>query len=60
MDEPTEGLDSFQIARIFYDFLNDQIRNNKTVVVLSHDPAIIKGADKLIDLDKFQNSLIRA
>ncbi len=59
MDEPTEGLDSVG-ARIFYDFLNGQIRNKKTVVVLSHDPAIIKGADKLIDLDKFQNSLIRA
>ena len=55
MDEPTEGLDGVG-ARIFYDFLNDQIKNNKTVVVLSHDPAIIKGADKVIDLDKIQSS----
>ena len=36
------------------------LENKKTVLVLSHDPAIIKGADKLIDLDKFQNSLKRA
>ena len=59
MDEPTEGLDGMG-ARIFYNFLNVQIKNKKTVLVLSHDPAIIKGADRVIDLDKIQNSLKRA
>ena len=56
MDEPTEGLDS-EGARIFYNFLNDRIKQNRTVVVLSHDPAIIKGATTVIDLDKLQKNL---
>ncbi len=53
MDEPTEGLDKVG-AKIFYDYLNDCIGAQKTVVVLSHDPAIIKGAGTLINLDKYQ------
>ncbi len=56
MDEPTEGLDS-EGARIFYNFLNDRIKEKRTVVVLSHDPAIIKGATTVIDLDKLQKNL---
>ena len=56
MDEPTEGLDS-EGARIFYNFLNDRIKQNRTVVILSHDPAIIKGANTVIDLDKLQKNL---
>ena len=56
MDEPTEGLDS-EGARIFYNFLNDRIKQDRTVVILSHDPAIIKGANTVIDLDKLQKNL---
>ena len=51
MDEPTEGVD-LQGAQIFYQFLNEQISSGKTSIILSHDPAIIKGADTVIDLDE--------
>ena len=50
MDEPTEGLDAAG-AKLFYNFLNDSITKRKTVIVLSHDPAIIRGASTLINLD---------
>ena len=53
MDEPTEGLDTAG-ATVFYDYLNDCIEAQKTVVVFSHDPAIIKGAGTLINLDNYQ------
>ena len=50
MDEPTEGLDS-EGAQLFYGFLNQCIRAGRTVIVLSHDPAIIRGASTIINLD---------
>ena len=50
MDEPTEGLDA-DGAQVFYKYLNLCIDRKKTVVVLSHDPAIIKGAAMMINLD---------
>ncbi|MEL0255484.1 MAG: ATP-binding cassette domain-containing protein, partial [Burkholderiaceae bacterium] len=50
MDEPTEGLDS-DGAQLFYGFLNQCIRASRTVIVLSHDPAIIRGASTIINLD---------
>jgi ATP-binding cassette subfamily C protein LapB len=50
MDEPTEGLDS-DGAQLFYRFLNQCIRTGCTVIVLSHDPAIIRGASTIINLD---------
>jgi len=50
MDEPTEGLDS-DGAQLFYGFLNQCIRAGRTVIVLSHDPAIIRGASTIINLD---------
>jgi ATP-binding cassette subfamily C protein LapB len=55
MDEPTEGLDA-PGAQVFYNFLNQQIAMKKTVLVLTHDPAIIKGADDVIDLDRIQSA----
>ena len=50
MDEPTEGLDA-DGAILFYRFLNQCIRTGRTMIVLSHDPAIIRGATTLINLD---------
>lgn len=50
MDEPTEGLDS-DGAQLFYRYLNQCIRSGCTVIVLSHDPAIIRGASTIINLD---------
>ena len=55
MDEPTEGVDLLG-AKIFYQFLNEQIANGKTSIILSHDPAIIKGADTVIDLDNITSA----
>jgi hypothetical protein len=49
-----KNLCSSSNTKIFYDYLNDCIGAQKTVVVLSHDPAIIKGAGTLIDLDNYQ------
>ena len=53
MDEPTEGLDKAG-AQVFYDYLNECMGAQKTVVVFSHDPAIIKGAGTLINLNNYQ------
>ena len=50
MDEPTEGLDS-DGAQLFYGFLNQCIRTGHSDDVLSHDPAIIRGASTIINLD---------
>ena len=50
MDEPTEGLDA-DGAILFYRFLNQCIRTGRTMIVLSHDPAIIRGATTVINLD---------
>ena len=50
MDEPTEGLDD-QGAQAFYRYLNRCVEESRTVILLSHDKAIIKGADFVIDLN---------
>ena len=58
-DEPTEGLD-IDGANIFYSFLNSCINSEKTVVVLSHDPAIIKGANTIVDLNHRPSPIIKS
>ena len=54
IDEPTEGLDSFGI-KTFYDAMNSFSNANATVIVCSHDPNIIKGANWIIDLGQKPN-----
>ena len=58
MDEPTEGLD-LDGAQIFYRYLNDCIKQQRTVVVLSHDHAIIRGAQNIISLDSRPHPTLR-
>ncbi len=49
-DEPTEGLDR-EGSKIYYKFLNEAKKENKTIIILSHDKEIIKGANHIINLN---------
>ncbi|MBU1001660.1 MAG: ATP-binding cassette domain-containing protein [Proteobacteria bacterium] len=49
LDEPTEGLDAEGTAMV-YTSMNDLALAGATIVVISHDPAIIKGADLILDM----------
>ena len=49
MDEPTEGLDSDGCSAL-YGVLNELAQRKHTIIAISHDPKIIKGAHGVIDL----------
>lgn len=49
-DEPTEGMDEEGVRQV-HETLQQLERAGRTIVVSSHDPAVIKGAEYLIDLD---------
>ena len=49
-DEPTEGLD-IEGSKIYYKYLNEAKKENKTIIILSHDKEIIKGANNIINLN---------
>lgn len=49
LDEPTEGLDAEGRALV-YRAMNDMAREGRTIVVVSHDDKIIKGARAVLDL----------
>ena len=49
LDEPTEGLDSEGVSCIF-SALKDLATRGRTIIVVSHDPKIAKGAQVAIDL----------
>lgn len=49
MDEPGDGLD-LEGRRALYEALNDMARQGKTMVVVSHDPKILKAAEYVLDL----------
>lgn len=51
LDEPTEGLDKEGRAAV-YEMLNAFTRDKKTVVVVTHDPDIMKGANFILDLSQ--------
>ena len=51
MDEPTEGLDHEGCAAL-YSVMNELTRRKHTIVAISHDPKIIKGAHIVIDLNE--------
>ncbi len=48
-DEPTAGLDA-EGCKAIYNLLNVLKKSKKTIVIVSHDPAIIKAANFHIDL----------
>ena len=48
-DEPTSALDKNN-KKNFVDLLNS-LKNNYTIIIISHDKSIIEGADKIYELD---------
>jgi len=57
-DEPTEGMDEEGVRQI-YETLVQLARAGRTILVSSHDPQIIRGAQILIDLDQKPRPEIR-
>jgi ATP-binding cassette subfamily C protein LapB len=49
MDEPGDGLDQ-EGLRALYEALNEMARQGKTIIVVSHDPKILKAAEYVLDL----------
>jgi ATP-binding cassette subfamily C protein LapB len=49
-DEPTEGMDAEGCAMIGR-IVAELSRDGHTIVVISHDPAVVKGADAVLDLN---------
>lgn len=49
-DEPTEGLDR-QGAEVVYALLIDLARSGRTILVVTHDAAIRRGAQTVLDMD---------
>ena len=50
IDEPTEGLDS-EGGALIGTVMNELSRNGVTLVVISHDPAVVRGATVTVDLN---------
>ncbi len=59
LDEPSEGLDR-EGAQAVYTLLIDLARRGKTLVVISHDPAILGGAKLLLRFDGGEPVLLRS
>lgn len=55
LDEPTAEMDAETQVAIL-DALC-AIRNQATILVVSHDPALLSIADQIIDLDKYVESI---
>lgn len=49
-DEPTEGLDAEGVACV-YAAMKDLAKRGRTIIVVSHDSKIVKGAQVVIDLN---------
>lgn len=49
-DEPTDGLDREGIASV-YAVMSDLAARGSTIIAISHDPRLIKGARQVIDLN---------
>jgi ATP-binding cassette subfamily C protein LapB len=56
LDEPSEGLDR-EGAEAVYTLLIDLTRSGKTLVVVSHDPTILRGARLLLRFDGHEPTL---
>lgn len=50
LDEPTDALDETGIKAV-YKIMNDLIIANKTIIVFSNDPKILKGASSVLNLN---------
>ncbi|BBD07012.1 ATP-binding cassette domain-containing protein [Desulfovibrio ferrophilus] len=58
LDEPTEGLDAEGTAMV-YKAMNDLAQGGATIIVISHDPAIVKGAHQILDLGVGEGHVLR-
>ncbi len=50
LDEPTDAMDETGVQAI-YKIMNDLVKANKTIIVFSNDPKILKGAHVILDLN---------
>ncbi|MGB0670606.1 MAG: ATP-binding cassette domain-containing protein [Rhodospirillales bacterium] len=51
LDEPTEGMDAEGAATV-YGVMNKLVEAGRTIIAFSHDPNIVKGADRVLDLNQ--------
>ncbi|MBI1205751.1 MAG: ATP-binding cassette domain-containing protein [Azospirillum sp.] len=58
LDEPSEGLDR-EGAELVYALLVDLVRRGKTLVVVSHDSNILRGAGKVLRFDGREPLLVQ-
>ena len=49
-DEPTEGMDPWGCS-VIYKLMNEFIKSGKTVIAISHDQYILKGAKHILNLE---------
>ncbi len=50
LDEPTDAMDESG-TRTIYKIMNDLLKADKTIIVFSNDPRIVKGASLVLDLN---------
>lgn len=50
MDEPTDAMDEAGVQAV-YTIMNDLMKANKTIIVFSNDPKILKGASSVLNLN---------
>ncbi|MCM2286828.1 MAG: ATP-binding cassette domain-containing protein [Desulfobacula sp.] len=50
LDEPTDAMDETGIKAV-YQIMNDLMKANKTIIVLSNDPKILRGASLILNLN---------
>jgi ATP-binding cassette subfamily C protein LapB len=50
LDEPTEGLDAGGAAAVYRE-MNRLHKDGATIIVFSHDPALLRGATQVVDLN---------
>ncbi|WP_300461819.1 ATP-binding cassette domain-containing protein [Desulfobacula sp.] len=50
LDEPTDAMDEKGIQAV-YQIMNDLMKANKTIIVFSNDPKILKGASLILNLN---------
>jgi len=50
LDEPTDALDETGVQAV-YKIMNDLMKANKTIIVFSNDPKILKGASLTLNLN---------
>ncbi|MFW2365518.1 MAG: ATP-binding cassette domain-containing protein [Desulforhopalus sp.] len=58
LDEPTEGLDEAG-CRTVYHLLNEFVEERRTIILVTRDQKLIRGATKILDLDRKPSPLVQ-